>query len=343
MKVIKISSLLVLFVLTMLHGSNISNAQTSLPEKPLPCNMDEIEPNDTILTATSVCSNDSGLVYGEISQNEVDYYRENNYFDGSDFTIEFNNNNIEDIHLELFDESGNRVYGTATSIYPYGMTYYYKRLQKGSYYIKISRGSEPSTSELIKYSLKIKQKVYRTGWFNNTQYWEFWNDGIQYHGTQWINYKNQWFFLKDGARWQNGWIFLGAKWYYLQPDSGVMKTGWLLDNGKWYFLDKINGDMKTGWVLDGGKWYFQDKINGDMKIGWVLDRGKWYYLYNSGVMGTGWIFDGGSWYYLNPTGDMATGWILYNGKWYYLYSNGKMAKSTWVGKYRLGSDGAWIN
>jgi hypothetical protein len=320
-KLIKFFSLIVLFAVTFLVGSIVSHAQTSLPVQPLPCNLDEIEPNDSMNTATSVCSNDRGLVYGELAATDVDYFREDNYFNVSDFTIDFDDA-AQDVRLELVDATGKQVNGTVTSIYPYGTSYSFRELEMGTYYIKIYWVGKSTLSEPFKYSLKIKQKVYNHGWIFNSSYWEFWQNNIKYEGTKWINYKNQWFFLKNGARQQNGWSAIGAKWYYLVPGTGVMKTGWILDGGQWYLLDKTNGDMKTGWVFDGG---------------------KWYYLHHTGAMATGWIYDGGNWYFLNQNGDMATGWIVSNGKWYYLYSDGKMAKNTWVGKYRLGSDGAWNN
>lgn len=281
MKKIKFSSILVLFFLTMFTGSNVSLAQTSLPEKPLPCNLDEIEPNDSMTTATSVCSNDAGSVYATLPSKDVDYFREDNYHDGSDFTIDFWD--TEGARLELLDSSGKQIYGTVTSKYPYGTSYYYHRLPMGTYYFKVYWESEPTSSELFKYLLKIKQEVYRTGWFLLNSNWELWQDGIKFQGTGWVNYKNQWFYLKDGARQQNGWILVGAKWYYLTPNTGVMKTGWLQVDGKWYLLHKINGDMKTGWVLDGGNWYFLGS-NGAMKTGWVKVGTKWFYLYSNGKM-----------------------------------------------------------
>ncbi|MEH7333525.1 Ig-like domain-containing protein [Neobacillus drentensis] len=137
----------------------------------------------------------------------------------------------------------------------------------------------------------------------------------------------------------NGWFVEGGKSYHYT--NGVKDKGWYLDNGRWFFLDKQTGEKRTGWVLDGGKWYFLDSF-GVMKTGWVYTGGSWYYLSGNGSMKTGWLKDGGSWYYLKSSGAMATGWVQVGTKWYYLYSNGKMAYSTWIGKYRLGADGAWI-
>jgi lactocepin len=39
---------------------------------------------------------------------------------------------------------------------------------------------------------------------------------------------------------------------------------------------------------------------------------------------------------------MLKSWQLINKKWYYFYGSGEMAKSTVIGGYRLGADGAMI-
>jgi len=39
---------------------------------------------------------------------------------------------------------------------------------------------------------------------------------------------------------------------------------------------------------------------------------------------------------------MAVGWVNTNSKWYYLDESGAMLSNTYVGKYKVGSDGAWI-
>lgn len=300
MKKIRFLSLLVLFLFTLLLGSNVSHAQTTLPDKPLPCYTDEIEPNDTIDISTPVCSNDVGTIYGELNSKDVDYFRESNYFDYSDFTIEIYNPG--NVRLELLEDSGKAVSAKVTSNYSYD-TYYYHRLQKGTYYIKVYWGNESTSNESIKYLLRINQKVFFTGWSLSLDrtHWEYWQENRKYEGTGWIYYKNQWFYVKNGARQQYGWIAIDTKYYYLTPDNGVMKSGWLLDKGKWYYLDKTSGAMKTGWLLDGGKWYF-----------------------------------------LNKGGSMATDWVKVSNKWYYLYSDGHMAANTKIGSYKLGKDGAWI-
>ncbi|MFF2449624.1 hypothetical protein ACFVSW_21510 [Neobacillus sp. NPDC058068] len=318
MKKIQFSSLIVLFLFTLLLGNNVSFAQITLPEKPLPCNSDEIEPNNTIDTATSVCSNDEGRIYGDLSPKDVDYFRLNNYFDYSDYTIAFDH--PDGARLELLDGSGKQVDGTVTSDFPYGTNYYYHRLEMGSYFIKVYWESKPTSTEAL-YLLKIKQKVFFTGWQFNSSYWEYWLEGKRTDTTGWVNFKNQWFYVVDGARQENGWIRLGTKWYYLTPNTGVMKTGWLLDKGKWYYLNKTSGAMQTGWIFDGSKWYYTNQ-DGSMRTGWLLYKNKWYFLQGSGAM--------------------ATGWILSGGKWYYLYSDGSMAANTYIGKYRVGKDGAWI-
>lgn len=136
-----------------------------------------------------------------------------------------------------------------------------------------------------------------------------------------------------------GWILIQDKWYYFD-EKGVMKTGWILLNGKWFYMEN-NGAMKIGWLLINDNWYYLDS-NGAMRTGWLSQNGNWYYLGAGGEMKTGWISTGGHWYYLDKSGAMKTGWVYTGGKWYYMYRSGNMAANTWIGSYRIGSDGAWM-
>ncbi|WP_223595322.1 hypothetical protein [Neobacillus bataviensis] len=119
----------------------------------------------------------------------------------------------------------------------------------------------------------------------------------------------------------------------------TVKMGWDLVDGKWsYYLP--SGGKVTGWSKINGPWYYFNS-NGEMQTGWIKLGGTWYYLTGSGAMKTGWLKWGSNWYFLAASGAMQTGWIYTGGKWYYLYPNGAMAYNTWIGKYRLGPDGAW--
>ncbi|MEH7333239.1 hypothetical protein V7161_11420 [Neobacillus drentensis] len=119
----------------------------------------------------------------------------------------------------------------------------------------------------------------------------------------------------------------------------TVKMGWDLVDGKWsYYLP--SGGKVTGWSKINGPWYYFNS-NGEMQTGWIKLEGIWYYLTGSGAMKTGWLKWGSNWYFLAANGAMQTGWIYTGGKWYYLYPSGAMAYNTWIGKYRLGPDGAW--
>jgi 2',3'-cyclic-nucleotide 2'-phosphodiesterase / 3'-nucleotidase / 5'-nucleotidase len=180
--------------------------------------------------------------------------------------------------------------------------------------------------------------------------------------TGWQQYEGKWYYIDPvtGDLASDEWKFINKKWYFFNED-GTMKTGWYLEGTKWYYLDAVNGDMKVNWALVNGKWYFFN-ASGVMQTGWLEDGGKWYLLTKSGAMATGWslvgktwyffdtkgamktgwVYNDKKWYFLNTKGAMQTGWVLVNNKWYYLYSNGSMASNTYIGKYKVGSDGAWI-
>ncbi|MFZ7942080.1 fibronectin type III domain-containing protein [Neobacillus sp. 19] len=159
--------------------------------------------------------------------------------------------------------------------------------------------------------------------------------------TGWVQLGDSWYHYTAGTdKLTKGWLKSGPSWYFMK-NNGEMATGWVYTGGKWYFLNP-NGDMKTGWVFTGGKWYFLD-TSGAMKTGWVKTGDTWYFMNNNGAMLTGWVKSGSSWYYMNQSGEMATGWVYTGGKWYYLKSDGSMAYNTYIGKYKLGKDGAWIH
>lgn len=157
--------------------------------------------------------------------------------------------------------------------------------------------------------------------------------------TGWVLENGKWYYKDNKGQNKKGWLLDKEKWYYLD-ETGEMKTGWVKVSNKWYYLNK-GGDMAKGWVHLDNKWYYL-KDSGDMATGWLKLGNNWYYLRDGGDMATGWIKLNSKWYYLKEGGDMATGWIQLGNKWYYLYSGGDMAVNTYIGKYKIGADGAWV-
>ncbi|WP_235845699.1 Ig-like domain-containing protein, partial [Neobacillus novalis] len=157
--------------------------------------------------------------------------------------------------------------------------------------------------------------------------------------TGWEKINGSWYYFAKSGAMQTGWAKVDNKWYFLNAD-GTMKTGWVKSANKWYYLS-ASGAMQTGWAKVSGKWYFLN-TDGAMKTGWVKVSGKWYFLNTDGAMQSGWVKVSGKWYFLNTDGAMQTGWILVSKKWYFLYTDGHMAANTTIGKYKIGTDGAWI-
>ncbi|WP_017212043.1 N-acetylmuramoyl-L-alanine amidase family protein [Clostridium beijerinckii] len=122
--------------------------------------------------------------------------------------------------------------------------------------------------------------------------------------------------------------------------SATVTNKWVQVGGNWQYKDATGNTVKNTWVQN----YFV-QADGNMATGWLNYSGKWYYLGSDGARKTGWQQAGGKWYYLDSEGAMQTGWVrdLGSGKYYYLNSDGSMAYNTMIGKYKLGSDGAWIN
>ncbi|WP_271809534.1 N-acetylmuramoyl-L-alanine amidase family protein [Clostridium beijerinckii] len=127
-------------------------------------------------------------------------------------------------------------------------------------------------------------------------------------------------------------------------NEDIKYNQWVFDNNVWKYNDSTGTSLKNTWFYDKNtskSYYLQ--ADGTMAVGWLFNNGKWYYLDSSGAMQKGWVNTNGNWYYLNSEGIMQVGWFKdVNGKYYYLQDNGAMVKSTQVGGYRLGNDGAWI-
>lgn len=98
------------------------------------------------------------------------------------------------------------------------------------------------------------------------------------------------------------------------------------------------------WINENGVWKYNDRAGNSVKDTWFFDKnyGKSYYLKADGSMAVGWLLNNGQWYYLDESGVKQLGWKLIGGKWYYFNESGIMEKSTTIGKFKLGADGAWI-
>lgn len=128
--------------------------------------------------------------------------------------------------------------------------------------------------------------------------------------------------------------------------QAVKANQWVQTSGRWQYNDKDGNPYKNKLFYDQ-KYKNTYYVDGDgfMVTGiWQLFEGKTYYADNSGAIQKGWLKLGPNWYHLNSeSGAMDTGWYQDGGKWYYSESTGIMAHDTYIGKFKLGSSGAWIN
>ena len=100
----------------------------------------------------------------------------------------------------------------------------------------------------------------------------------------------------------------------------------------------------TGWHKDGKGWWYATSNKTYHANTWARIGNKWYHFKGSGYMSTGWLKDGADWYYLRGGNDgsmVANGWVKTGGREYYLEGSGKMATNKWIGKWYVGSNGAW--
>lgn len=90
-------------------------------------------------------------------------------------------------------------------------------------------------------------------------------------------------------------------------------------------IDNQNKTECNKWIKSEKGWQYNDAIGQAIKSTWFYDinYGSWYYLDDNGIMKTGWFKDA-------------------DGKWYYFNEHGSMLKDTYIGIYKLGSDGAMI-
>ena len=106
----------------------------------------------------------------------------------------------------------------------------------------------------------------------------------------------------------------------------------------------FRSEAKTGtWRKDGNGWYYSYSDGSYAKNQWLKYEGKWYRFGGNGYMQTGWKKISNKWYYFGKDGAMRVGWQKISGKWYYFSSQGVLAINQWIGKYCVGSSGAWIS
>lgn len=130
----------------------------------------------------------------------------------------------------------------------------------------------------------------------------------------------------------------------ISTTEAVKPNQWVQVNGRWQYNDKDGKPYKNQLFYDNNyKNTYYLNADGFMETGWKLFNGKYYYADNSGAIQKGWLKLGTVWYHLDlSTGAMDTGWYTDNGKWYYSDPSGAMAYDTYIGNFKLGLDGAWI-
>lgn len=171
--------------------------------------------------------------------------------------------------------------------------------------------------------------------------------------------KGKRFYISKEAGYARGWKKINKKWYYFDQ-KGYLQKGWLKLNGDTYFLNKKTGERISGKWFSVGKRYYYAASNGKVQknkwignyyvgangrrvYGWLKLGDKTYYMNTSTGKKTAgcWKTIGKYRYYFMKSGEMLTNkWKKTKGKYYYLKADGRMAKSTWVGKYQVGKDGA---
>lgn len=106
----------------------------------------------------------------------------------------------------------------------------------------------------------------------------------------------------------------------------------------------VNATITNDWVFTNGNWQFNDISGNPIKNAWKYyeKNGQLYYLDEYGNMATYWKSIGGNWYYFGYDGARKTGWQFDGKAWYYMDASGIMLSNTYIGRYRLGASGAWI-
>lgn len=100
----------------------------------------------------------------------------------------------------------------------------------------------------------------------------------------------------------------------------------------------ISDGINTRYYIDG------NYVVGFYNINNADGTRRTYYFDENGFKTSGWKCINNNWYYFDSLGIMKIGWYKdINEKWYYLNPDGTMAHDCYIGNYKLGSDGAWIN
>lgn len=109
--------------------------------------------------------------------------------------------------------------------------------------------------------------------------------------------------------------------YYLN----IFRGEYIESINQYTTIDNQNKTECNKWIKSEKGWQYNDAIGQAIKSTWFYDinYGSWYYLDDNGIMKTGWFKDA-------------------DGKWYYFNEHGNMLKDTYIGIYKLGSDGAMI-
>ena len=171
------------------------------------------------------------------------------------------------------------------------------------------------------------------------------SDGYYYDDSLSDNYHDSNWWYDDDYYYNNG------------PGSGPSGPG------NSYYNDSNSGPgagpsgtssgSQGAWCQNRYGWWYRYSNGSYPANAWLYVDSNWFHFDGNGYMQTGWLNDGGRWYYLNPSSDgtkgkMITGWYGINGKSYYFNPNsdgtrGALITNTIIdGKYRVGSDGAWI-
>lgn len=190
----------------------------------------------------------------------------------------------------------------------------------------------------------IKKKTYL---FDSSGYkktgWQTYNDKIYYFDTKGVMAKSKWigtkYVNKKGVMHVNRFATIKGSTYYFNA-SGDRQTGWLtLDNNK-YYLNKAGKLMKKRWFLS--KKYYAGSDGAILKGLHAIGSNIYFFDETTGLKLThSKKVIGNDTYYFKKNGVAAKNkWIKLQSKYYYFDNAGKMVRSTWVGKYYVGSDGA---
>lgn len=162
-----------------------------------------------------------------------------------------------------------------------------------------------------------KQKEYVTGWEKISGKWYYFDES-GYLQKGWLTLNNKRYYLdkKTGARVSGKWFSVGKYSYYANSKGVVQKNKWIQN-----CYVKANYRRASGWLEKGNNKYYMNPSNGKKTVGWKTIKKKKYYFDSKGRM-------------------VAGKWKKIKGKYYYFNKNGVLKTNTWVGKYKVGKNGA---